>query len=101
MSPDSFGLLGRKGVCRGIGDGFLRFADLETSHSAMARGFAMDDSNIAYYRNRALTELQLAADAKDSCAQVIHLELAKKYQALVDEAVQRPEHRLSFDQALN
>ena len=46
----------------------------------------MDDSNVAYYRQRAIDERYRALEASRSNVAVIHMELAKQYQALVDQA---------------
>ena len=54
----------------------------------------MSLSDTAYYRDRATTELSLAfaADRQDVAA--IHEELARLYQALVDQAELRPKVRI-------
>lgn len=57
----------------------------------------MSLSDTGYYRDRANTErkLALAADRQDVAA--IHEELARLYQALVDQAELRPTLRINFD----
>lgn len=44
----------------------------------------MEDEDVSYYRHRATTESELAAEAVRADVAAIHLELAKQYQALVD-----------------
>ena len=46
----------------------------------------MDDLDVAYYRQRAIDERYRALEAHRSNVAVIHMELAKQYQALVDQA---------------
>lgn len=46
----------------------------------------MDDLDVAYYRQRAIDERYRALEASRSNVAVIHMELAKQYQALVDQA---------------
>lgn len=46
----------------------------------------MDKQDIAYYRRRAIDERYRALEASRSEVAEIHLELARQYQALVDQA---------------
>lgn len=43
------------------------------------------DDNVSYYRQRATTERRMAAEASRADVAAIHLELAKQYQALVEQ----------------
>ena len=61
----------------------------------------MSSSDTAYYRDRATAErlLALAADRLDVAA--IHEELARQYQALVDQDELRPKLKLVFKDRLS
>ena len=48
-------------------------------------GGNMVDDDLSYYRNRVEMELLRANEASRANVAVIHLELAKQYQALVDQ----------------
>ena len=52
----------------------------------------MTSSDIQYYRERAATERALAAGADRKNIAEIHEELARQYQALVDQAELRHMH---------
>lgn len=43
------------------------------------------DDDVSYYRHRATTERRMASEASRADVAAIHLELAKQYQALVDQ----------------
>lgn len=43
------------------------------------------DDDVSYYRHRATTERRMASEASRADVSAIHLELAKQYQALVDQ----------------
>ena len=43
------------------------------------------DDDVSYYRLRATTERRMAGEASRADVAAIHLELAKQYQALVDQ----------------
>ena len=60
---------------------------------AARRGLCMSSDDTEYYRRRAVDEraLALRSDRRDVAA--IHEELARQYQALVDEAQLRPTPR--------
>lgn len=46
----------------------------------------MDEQDIEYYRHRAATELGMASEAERADVAAIHEELAKQYQALVEQS---------------
>jgi hypothetical protein len=50
----------------------------------------MTSTDIAYYRQRAVTERALARTTRNSKVAAIHEELGRQYQALVDHAELRP-----------
>ena len=56
--------------------------------------FMSDDKE--YYRGRALAERALASDAKQANVAAIHEELARQYEALVDQVELRPRKRLTI-----
>ena len=45
----------------------------------------MDERDVAYYRERAVTERHMALEASRADVASIHLEFAKQYQALGDQ----------------
>ena len=49
----------------------------------------MDERDVAYYRQRAITERRMAFEAGRSDVAAVHEELAKHYQALVDRRQSR------------
>ena len=51
----------------------------------------MTANDASYYRQRAVTERALALAAERSNVREIHEELARQYEALVDQADLRPE----------
>lgn len=53
----------------------------------------MDQRDIAYYRDRANAERRMALETKRADVAKIHEELARLYQALVDQDQLRDEHR--------
>jgi hypothetical protein len=53
----------------------------------------MSSNHVEYYRRRAITERELALKSDGRIAE-IHEELARGYQALVDEAELRPKLRI-------
>lgn len=57
----------------------------------------MSINSTAYYRERAATERELALKAERADVAAIHEELARQYQALVDNEVLRPSLRLTED----
>ena len=59
----------------------------------------MSSSNASYYRQRAVTERAMALASDRQNVREIHEELARQYEALVDQAELRPEHPIgrSFD----
>jgi len=61
-----------------------------------ASGGSMSYSDIEYYRGRALAERELAQSASHTNVALIHQELARQYQALVDHAELRPTLRMIF-----
>ena len=50
----------------------------------------MSTKDVEYYRQRAETELQLAAASERADVAFIHEELARQYQALIDQKELRP-----------
>ena len=56
----------------------------------------MSTSDTEYYRRRATTERELALKAERRDVAEIHLELARLYQALVDEEELRPGVRFGY-----
>ena len=56
----------------------------------------MSSNDIDYYRERAIAERRLALAASQQNVAAIHEELAKQYQALVDQAELRPKLRIRF-----
>ncbi len=56
----------------------------------------MSSSDTKYYRARAITERELALATDRQNVAEIHKELAKLYQALVDQAELRPTLRIVF-----
>jgi len=50
----------------------------------------MSTEDLEYYRQRAAAELQLASAAERADVALIHEELARQYQALVDRKELRP-----------
>ena len=56
----------------------------------------MSSNEIDYYRKRANDERRLALAARRQNVAAIHEELAKHYQALVDQAELRPKLRINF-----
>ena len=50
----------------------------------------MSAEDVEYYRQRAATELQLAATSERADVAYIHEELARQYQALVEKRELRP-----------
>ena len=50
----------------------------------------MDTRDVEYYRQRVATELQLASVAERADVAFIHEELARQYQALIDQKELRP-----------
>ena len=55
----------------------------------------MPSDEIEYYRMRAEVERKAAADASQSDVAVIHLELARLYEALVREPELRPKRQVA------
>lgn len=49
----------------------------------------MDERDVAYYRQRVITESRMAFEAGRSDVAAVHEELAKQYQALVDRRESR------------
>lgn len=45
----------------------------------------MDENNVEYYRQRAITSRRMAEAASEPYVAAIHLELARQYQALVND----------------
>jgi hypothetical protein len=62
----------------------------------MTRGLIMSSTDIDYYRQRANAERRLALAASQQNVAAIHEELARQYQALVDQAGLRPKLRMRF-----
>jgi len=61
----------------------------------------MSSSDTAYYRDRATTERSLALAAGCQRVAAIHEELARLYQALIDQAELRPKLGLVFEERLS
>lgn len=59
----------------------------------------MDQDDRDYYRHRAMTSLCMAEEAREAYVAEIHLELARRYQALADNKVLRPKLRIAFASA--
>ena len=59
-------------------------------------GQNMSSNDVDYYRKRANDERRLALAASQQNVAAIHEELAKQYQALVDQAELRPKLRINF-----
>jgi pyridoxine/pyridoxamine 5'-phosphate oxidase len=59
----------------------------------------MSESETEYYRRRAAEERAMALKSERSDVAAIHQELAKQYQALVDQAQLRPRQRMVAEQA--
>jgi hypothetical protein len=55
----------------------------------------MSSTDIEYYRQRARTERRLAAAAERANVAVIHEELARQYEALVEKEELRPRFRIA------
>ena len=53
----------------------------------------MSETDIEYYRRRAATERAMAATAERANVKAIHEELARQYEALVEQVELRPEWR--------
>lgn len=60
---------------------------------AICPGAIMTSNDKEYYRQRALDERAMALKAERRDVAAIHEELARQYQALVDEAELRPRTR--------
>jgi predicted glycoside hydrolase/deacetylase ChbG (UPF0249 family) len=60
------------------------------------RGVCMSREDVEYYRRRANAERRMALEARRQDVAAIHEELARQYQALVDEAGLRPKLSLKF-----
>ena len=56
----------------------------------------MSSNDTDYYRQRATAERRLALAASQQNVAAIHEELARQYQALVDQAALRPKLRIRF-----
>ena len=56
----------------------------------------MSSNDIDYYRQRATAERRMALAASQQNVAAIHEELARQYQALVDQAELRPKLRIRF-----
>ena len=56
----------------------------------------MSSNDVDYYRKRANDERRSALAASQQNVAAIHEELAKQYQALVDQAELRPKLRIRF-----
>lgn len=56
----------------------------------------MSSNDAAYYRQRAVTERALAKASSQANVAAIHEELARQYQALVDQAGLRPAVRITI-----
>ena len=56
----------------------------------------MSSNDVDYYRKRANDERRLALAASQQNIAAIHEELARQYQALVDQAELRPKLRINF-----
>ena len=56
----------------------------------------MSSNEVDYFRKRANDERRLALAASQQNVAAIHEELAKQYQALVDQAELRPKLRINF-----
>ena len=56
----------------------------------------MSSTDIDYYRQRANAERRMALAASQRNVAAIHEELAKQYQALVDQSELRPKLRIRF-----
>ena len=54
----------------------------------------MDEDDFGYYRGRARVARQMADEASEDYIAAIHLELARRYQALADNMVLRPKLRI-------
>lgn len=61
----------------------------------------MSDDHTAYFKERAATERALALQSERSDVAEIHHELARLYQALVDNEVLRPELCVAEDREAN
>ena len=61
----------------------------------------MSFNDIEYYRRRAIDERALALKAERQDVAAIHEELARQYQALVDDAELRPQLRIVTQERLS
>jgi hypothetical protein len=61
----------------------------------------MSSSDIEYYRERAIAERALAQSASEINVSLIHEELARQYEALVDTAELRPALRMIFPELMS
>ncbi len=61
----------------------------------------MSSNDIEYYRERATAERTLAKAASQINVALIHEELARQYEALVDQAELRPTFRMVFPDRLS
>ncbi len=57
----------------------------------------MSSNDVDYYRQRATAERRLALSSSQQNVAAIHEELARQYQALVDQAELRPKLRIRFE----
>lgn len=55
----------------------------------------MDKDDVEYYRERVATELRMALAAERQDVAAIHQELARQYQALVEQVELRPTMRIT------
>lgn len=56
----------------------------------------MDENDLDYYRGRAIISRRMADEASEPYIAAIHLELARRYQALIANKVLRPKLRIAF-----
>ena len=66
------------------------------SNVRFGRGVCMSREDVEYYRQRASAERRMALEARRQDVAAIHEELARQYQALVDEAGLRPKLSLKL-----
>ena len=83
-------------VTRLVVDRFSRVGNWHHACLQTTGGSAMSSNDVEYYRKRANDERRLALAASQQNVSAIHEELAKQYQALVDQAELRPKLRINF-----